>query len=206
MQNVIAGVMNTSLVDWPTKVVDTFFLSGCNYRCPTCHNKDIAFTTQNDKTIKGSSELEKSVNRFLSGWIDGIVLSGGEPTLYKKQSEWIVDNLYEYKIPVCVHTNATNLTFILKKINKVSLFCIDIKGPYKKYPELTGVTESVSDIQNRFETIFEEAKKNPHRFLFRTTLVPSLSIAEIEETKDLVPEGLNYITQTYIKENNHENS
>jgi len=75
----LGGLQKNSLIDYPGKVSCVLFLSGCNFDCPYCHNPDL---------VKGSLCLslldEKALYGFLEGrkgFLDGVVISGGEPTL-----------------------------------------------------------------------------------------------------------------------------
>ena len=76
----LGGLQKNSLIDYPGKVSCVLFLSGCNFDCPYCHNPDL---------VRGSLSWhacpdEKTVYEFLErrkGFLDGVVISGGEPTL-----------------------------------------------------------------------------------------------------------------------------
>ena len=78
----LGGLQKNSLIDYPGKVSCVLFVSGCNFDCPYCHNPDL---------VKGSSRPTSSLDvtaayDFLEtrkGFLDGVVISGGEPTLQK---------------------------------------------------------------------------------------------------------------------------
>ena len=83
------GFVKNSLIDYPGKISSVLFFKGCNFRCPYCHNKELVFgpahissvSNPNTNMVDESfvfSYLEKRKNL-----IDGVVLSGGEPTLTK---------------------------------------------------------------------------------------------------------------------------
>ena len=76
---IFGGLQTASLIDYPGKVSCVLFFSGCNFKCPYCHNPDLAAGKSAVDTLD-----EKSIFNFLKeriGLIDGVVLSGGEPTL-----------------------------------------------------------------------------------------------------------------------------
>lgn len=78
----IGGLQKHSLIDYPGKVACVLFLSGCNFRCPYCHNPQLVGPPGTQKTAMGFEE----VMRFLEqrrGLIEGVVVSGGEPTLQR---------------------------------------------------------------------------------------------------------------------------
>lgn len=78
--NEIKNLIPISLVDWDGKVSSVIFLGGCNFRCPVCYNRELVLEPNKLKSIKFEKvkeELEK--NRE---FVNGIVISGGEPTIY----------------------------------------------------------------------------------------------------------------------------
>src|SRR3989344_1855870 len=72
----ITQLLEESLMDYEGKIAPIIFFSGCNFACPSCHAR---------KILKAESFIdEKEIFDYLNsrkGWIDGIVLCGGEPTL-----------------------------------------------------------------------------------------------------------------------------
>ena len=84
----ITGLQKMTLLDFPGKVACTVFLQGCNYRCPFCHNSDL-LGPQSSQSISREELLS-----FLSkrrGLLDGVCITGGEPTLQKDLPELIRD-------------------------------------------------------------------------------------------------------------------
>ena len=75
----IAGLQKTSLIDFPGKVSCVVFLTGCNFRCPYCHNPDLALGRYPARF--SLDELNAFLSRRLA-LLDGVVISGGEPTLH----------------------------------------------------------------------------------------------------------------------------
>lgn len=76
----IGGIQKSSLIDYPGKVSCMIFLAGCNFSCPYCHNPDLVIWKPCEKVSLG----EKGIWTFLEsrkGFLDGVVISGGEPTL-----------------------------------------------------------------------------------------------------------------------------
>ena len=84
----ISGLQKTTLLDYPGKIACTVFLGGCNLRCPFCHNADLVLP---EFLVPGLME-EKELFEFLEkrkGKLDGICITGGEPTLYLQLPELI---------------------------------------------------------------------------------------------------------------------
>ena len=75
----IAGLQKTTLLDYPGKVAATVFLSGCNLKCPYCHNSELI---NSKKNIVKERELFSYLKKR-QGVLDGVCITGGEPTLQK---------------------------------------------------------------------------------------------------------------------------
>lgn len=190
----ISSFLKNSFCDWPGKVSSVIFLRGCNFRCPTCHNYELLTTTE---TIDFDEIFEKLKKN--SKWIDHITISGGEPTIYKDLHE-LIYFLYKNNFNVKLDTNGSNPDMIYNVISYTTMFSIDIKGPYHKYPELTGYKISEERIKNNFNNhIIPLAKSSPEKFQFRTTLVPSLTEEDISEVKTYLPSSFSIQFQKYIE-------
>ena len=75
---IIYGLQKTTLLDYPGCVAATIFTGGCNMRCPFCHNMNLVSSDSN------SVYSEEDIFSFLNkrkGILDGICITGGEPTL-----------------------------------------------------------------------------------------------------------------------------
>lgn len=172
----IVGFENLSLCDWHGKLCSVVYVSGCNYRCQTCHNWDIAFFPTRHRPLNFEDVIH-SIKKDRN-WLDGIVVTGGEPTTYQS-IEYIVQVFSEI-LPVKVDTNGSQLEVIQKILPYTTLFDVDVKGPLSKYKELTYSDECEID------KVLEFAKQYPDKFRFRTTLVPQLTESDIEITTAFV--------------------
>ncbi len=76
----LKGFLDSSFVDWPGQVAAVVFLPGCNFRCPYCHNHTLVLAPEGLETVR----LEEVLARLegLRGWVDGVCVTGGEPTLH----------------------------------------------------------------------------------------------------------------------------
>lgn len=198
MNNVIKGFVPISLIDWPKMISSVIFLGGCNYRCATCHNQRLAFNPKSLPSIELDVVVKTVCDYHRSGWIDGVVISGGEPTIHYQKLVKLIYLLKEKNIPVCVHTNASNYEAIFNMQNFVDLFCVDIKCIFSDYSAMTGINESLEEITQRFDKIFSLATINPSQFMFRTTHVPNVSKEDLVEIKKIVPSGCRYCVQQFI--------
>ena len=87
MRNQIKGFLETSFIDWPGKIVSVLFLPHCNFRCPYCHNYGLVLNPEQYQTISVGYILHRMST--LTGWVDGICITGGEPTLFPSLAELI---------------------------------------------------------------------------------------------------------------------
>ena len=80
----IAGLQKMTLLDFPGRVACTVFLQGCNFRCPFCHNTDLL--PPDGEELMTEDELMAFLEKR-KGLLDGVCITGGEPTLYQDLPE-----------------------------------------------------------------------------------------------------------------------
>ena len=201
--NIIKGIEKLSLNDWENHLSMILFLGGCNYRCPTCHNKTVAFTP--DELISITEyKILKTYNDKIN-WYEGIVICGGEPTIHGNDLISLLTKLKKKtNLPIKLDTNGSN-PFIVKYLLEKELIdtvALDVKGPYHLYPNLVGnkdVTETI--VKSNMNELFKlaVAKKYLGKFIFRTTLVPMLSREDIKIVESYIPKQYTLKLQQYIK-------
>jgi pyruvate formate lyase activating enzyme len=164
----IKGVQKTSLIDYPGKVASVIFVSLCNFRCPYCHNGELVLDE-----VKNEINPEE-ILKFLEKkkkWLDGVCITGGEPTLHKG----LVDFAREVKkrnLLVKIDTNGTNPEMIEELLSKnlVDYIAMDIKASKERYNNATKVNFNMDIIQKAIDLIM----KSDVKYEFRTTVVPGL--------------------------------
>jgi len=163
----IAGFKKHVTGIWPDKIAAVLYLSKCNFRCRYCFNSALVFDTVEKISFK------KVKNEILTqkAWIDGVVVTGGEPTLYSK----LYGPLHEIRdlgLLTRISTNGS-CPYILKMLiddNLVDSIAMDIKTSFKNYPKIVGVKVNISKIRWSIE-LLKAAKIDVE---FRTTVVPGL--------------------------------
>jgi pyruvate formate lyase activating enzyme len=130
------GIDKFSLVDFPGKIACVLFVGGCNFRCPYCHNPHLVLSHSTQPKIS-----EKSVLHFLEsrkGKIEGIVISGGEPTL-RKNVVAFARKVKDMGFLVKIDTNASCHERIEEMFEHKCLDAvgIDYKAPAQRYNEIT---------------------------------------------------------------------
>ena len=83
----IGGYVPCSLSDFPGRIAAVVFTQGCNWRCAWCHNAALVHPEQFTPTIPVGDILTRLANR--RGKLDGVVVSGGEPTLHAGLTDFL---------------------------------------------------------------------------------------------------------------------
>jgi pyruvate formate lyase activating enzyme len=131
---ILGGLQKCSLIDYPGKVSCVIFLAGCNFSCPYCHNPDLI----RGDMARLSPLDEESFYRFLEtrrGLLDGVVLSGGEPTLNRTLVSFC-RRIKAMGYPIKLDTNGSRPDVIKKLTDKslVDYIALDIKTDPSWYP------------------------------------------------------------------------
>jgi pyruvate formate lyase activating enzyme len=173
----IKGFIETSLVDWDGMVCCVLFLPGCNFRCPFCYNHIL---------VKHPEKLEsvpwERVERYLEGkrdWIDGVVITGGEPTIHQGLKMLLV-KIKKSKFKIKIDTNGYRPEVLEELIaEKLADFvAMDVKAPLDgSYSRAAGVEVDTSLIERSIRAIIDSGL--PHEF--RTTVVPGLHTVKAVE-------------------------
>ena len=165
----ISGLQKMTLLDYPGKVACTVFLSGCNFRCPFCHNSGLLEKT--DDVFMTPEELI-SFLRKRKGLLDGVCITGGEPTLQAGLAELLATIKAEGFL-VKLDTNGTRPQVIeqLLKNRLVDYIAMDIKN----CPERYGVTVGVPGVTlNNIEKSMQLLLSGDAEYEFRTTVMDEL--------------------------------
>ncbi len=173
----IAGLQKMTLLDYPGKVACTLFLQGCNFRCPFCHNSGL-LDAQGDPGI--------AVDEFLAflkkrqGLLDGVCITGGEPTLHKELPQLIRD-IKALGFAVKLDTNGFRPDVLKAVAPDLDYVAMDIKNCPARYGETVGIPNlSLSNIQESMKFLMEGSLD----YEFRTTVV-----RELHTQKDLEAMG-----------------
>jgi len=179
----VAGIVRNSFVDWPGKIAFVVFLGGCNFTCPHCHNYDILKPAANNVSFDGVLEEIK----YQLGFIDGVVLSGGEPTIHPQIRE-IISEIRALGLPIKLDTNGANFLLLKELVTSkaIDFVAMDIKAPLPRYIELGFIKGNNAEIvlENVKSSIeFLKTSDVPH--MFRTTPIPELTEQDIDGARAL---------------------
>lgn len=171
-----SGIQSLTLLDFPGKIACILFVRGCNLRCPFCHNAAL---------VDGGAENtypEADILAFLrkrQALLDGVVISGGEPTLYPALIPFL-RKIRELGYAIKLDTNGTNPT-LLKQIvqeNLVDYVAMDIKNAPALYDATCGISKvDMASIEESRNFLMG----GPVDYEFRTTVVDGLHTKESME-------------------------
>ena len=193
----LRGLEPLSLCDWPGKTSAVLFLGGCNFLCPTCHNAKLAW--QMDTLAPISKNELRHFLETKSDWLDGITVTGGEPTTVENIEE-LFSLIKEFKLPIKLDTNGSNPQKIKSLLENGLIDCaaIDVKAPFHMYPQVTGGSFSEQNALDAFQEIFALATEMPDKIYFRTTCVPALTEEDLNLIQALIPPTCSWKKQTFI--------
>ena len=176
----IGGVNRLTTIDYPEHLAAVVFTQGCPWRCPYCHNWPLLDVNDED-AVKWSSVLD--ILRRRKDFLDGVVFSGGEPTLWPELG-CCLEEVVKMGFDVALHTNGAfpeRLKNILKK-GLVNWVAMDIKAPFEEYQDITGVPHS-GEAARKSAGILLSSEVDVE---FRTTVHPEMlsrkQVADIAET------------------------
>ncbi len=172
---IISGLEKMSLVDYDGYVSATIFTGGCNFRCGFCHNSPLVLSYKDLPIISETEVLEYLKKR--QGLLDGVCISGGEPTLQKDLLKFI-EKIKSLGYSVKLDTNGTNpeLVKTLWENGLVDYFATDIKADKETYAKVIG--KEKFDIKNVEKTV-EYFIINRVNHEFRTTLIKEFHTIDV---------------------------
>jgi pyruvate formate lyase activating enzyme len=193
----LRGLVRMSLCDWPGHPSLVLFFGGCNLRCPTCHNAGIAWHPEQHPGL-----FPPDVARLLarrSGWLDGVVISGGEPTMVPDLPGFLRE-IAAAGLPVKLDSNGMRPDVLAEILEDglIQAASVDVKGPFEMYPELTGGQVSAAEARDNLKRIFDLARRLPDTIRFRLTRVPGLCDDDIRTAAGYLPAGCELTVQPFV--------
>lgn len=170
----ICGLNKTTLLDYPGKIAATVFLGSCNFRCPFCHNSSLVLHAATEPELSREEVLNFLKKR--QGILDGVCITGGEPTLAQELPEFL-QQIKELGYDIKLDTNGSRPR-VLKELAEQGLIdkiAMDIKTCPEKYGKLTGLR--YPDLESIGESV-DFLLNGKMDYEFRTTVVKELHTEE----------------------------
>ncbi len=183
----IAGFLKNSFVDYPGNIASVVFVPGCNMDCWYCHNRHLWFTEQSVDMSEFDEFLEKRI-----GFIDGVVITGGEPTLQSDLPAF-VRGIKAKGYKVKLDTNGLRPDVIKELIGDIDYIAMDIKAPPGEISRVVsfGINE---DLIWQSADMLINGKVD---YEFRTTMMPQLNVQDISKIAARVSGAKRYALQQY---------
>ena len=189
----IGGLQKTSLIDFPDRVAAVVFLQGCNFRCPFCHNPELVIGQRFNAPLDEAeffAFLEKRKRQ-----LDGIVISGGEPTVHADLPDFI-RRIRSLGYDIKIDTNGSNPTMLDELVREKLLdyIAMDLKGEPEHYADYCGALVSADAIRASIKLIMECGLP----YEFRTTAVPGQhTLASLQSLADMITGAERYVIQAF---------
>lgn len=166
----IHGFNTLSLLDYPGLVGATLFLGGCNFRCPFCQNGNLVLSPEQEPEIPTEEVLAYLKKR--QGILDGVCISGGEPTLHPDLPD-LIGRIKELGYLVKLDTNGTRPEVIRRLYTEelIDYVAMDIKASPSRYRDAAGCRDM--DMDAIYESV-SFLKSGVLDYEFRTTVMREL--------------------------------
>jgi pyruvate formate lyase activating enzyme len=184
-----------TLLDFPGHIACTVFLGGCDFRCPYCHNYELAV---------GSSDPVMDEEKFFSflttrqGLLDGVAITGGEPLMRKDISSFIL-KIRELGFKVKLDTNGYHPERLKELLDEglVDYVAMDVKNSLSKY----GITVGMDSIDTgRILQSISILKASDTPYEFRTTVVKELhEDSDFEDIGRMIQDSCAYYLQQFTE-------
>ena len=191
----IGGLQKLTLLDYPGKVACTVFLSGCNLRCPYCHNPALVLPEQSNAPGIPESEVFAFLEQR-KGKLDGICITGGEPTL-QPELPGFLEKLRGLGYSIKLDTNGTNPGMLNRLLHDgiLNYVAMDIKNSPSRYAETCGGADVLSKVRESADLLLN----SPTDYEFRTTVCKPLHTEkEMEEIGRWLRGAKRYFLQPFV--------
>lgn len=160
----IGGLIKFTLIDFPGRPAAVVFTQGCNFRCRYCHNPELVYPHMFAEPVAGE-EIYSFLKRR-QGTLEGVVVSGGEPTLHEDLPQFLTD-LKAMGYATKLDTNGTRPEMLRQLLDAKLLdyIAMDIKAPLEKYALITGVDFNPEVLKQSIDLI----RQSGLEYEFRTT-------------------------------------
>ncbi len=185
-----AYLKRPSMVDFPGRMAAVFFTSGCNFRCGYCHNA-VALGSRRPGLIWEA--LGEACDRFAEQWVKAVVVTGGEPTLWKELPR-LIDFFKERGFAVKLDTNGSDPEMLEKLLPRLDYVAMDIKCGLSTYAEL--VQYHRPEVIARSVALIIGGGID---YEFRTTLLESVhDEEEMAAIAELIQGASRYVLQPFL--------
>ncbi|MDD6152588.1 MAG: anaerobic ribonucleoside-triphosphate reductase activating protein [Elusimicrobia bacterium] len=186
----IGGLIKFTLIDFPGRPAAVVFTQGCNFRCRYCHNPELVYPHMFSEPV-AMEEIYSFLKRR-QGTLEGVVVSGGEPTLHEDLPSFMAD-LKAMGYATKLDTNGTRPDMLKSLLDAKLLdyIAMDIKAPLEKYSLITGVDFNPEVLKQSMDLIRQSGVDYEFRTTYDKEVLTDADISTITQRLD----GKNYRVQ-----------
>ncbi|NLV46967.1 MAG: anaerobic ribonucleoside-triphosphate reductase activating protein [Candidatus Hydrogenedentes bacterium] len=188
------GFQPFTLSDYPSCIAAIAFAQGCNFRCRFCHNASLLpMLAKHDELLSSEDILAKLAPK--AGKLEGLVVSGGEPTLHQDLPDFL-DQVKRLGFKIKLDTNGSRPIMLAEvlRLRLIDYIAMDVKGPLADYSRICGVPVVTDAIRESISLVAGAGIAHHFRTTFSEQLMSS---ADLDRVKSTVPEGSKHITQAF---------
>ena len=164
---IIHGLQKLTLVDYPGYMAAILFTGSCNFRCPFCHNGRLVLSAK-DEPVVSQAEIFSFLEKR-RGMLDGVVVTGGEPTLNKDLIPFLESiKALGYKVKLDTNGYRPDVLESALASGAVDYVAMDIKNSIDMYPATAGLCFFSPE---RIERSVDLLMAGNVEYEFRTTVV-----------------------------------
>ncbi len=186
-----SGLQKCSFVDFPGKIAAVIFTQGCNFNCTYCHNR-CTIDNSSESLLDGMEVLAFLAKR--RGMLDGVVISGGEPTLQTGLTDFIrTVRLMGFAVKLDTNGSRPRVLESLLDAKLLDFVAMDVKAPMHTYEQITRRPTDMAAIRQSIDLLL----RGDVDYEFRTTLAPQLSAADVLMIATRIHGAKRYAIQQY---------
>lgn len=184
----LAYFLGISVIDYPGKVASVVWTVGCNLRCPFCYNSDLVLPEK--ITFLEALDLEWVLGelRERAGFIQGLAVTGGEPTIHRDLPEFL-SRVKSLGLEVKLDSNGTNPAMLRELFREklVDYIAMDIKAPFPRYAQFTGLPpDRAREVVEKVKESIGVIRSLAPAYEFRTTAVPGITEEDLKQIREYV--------------------
>jgi len=185
----VSGITPFTTIDFPGRLAGVFYLQGCPWRCRYCYNAEFWSLPPAGSPIPFSKIFDFLNSR--KGHLDGIVFSGGEPTIHERLPVWMKE-VKSMGYQIGLHTGGMYPERLVEVLPLCDWVGLDIKAPFNLYDKVTGIMGSGEKSREGARKVLASGVSYEFRTTFHSGLLSEIDLKNL--AGELVSMGCRYYT------------
>jgi pyruvate formate lyase activating enzyme len=189
----IKALLPASVIEYPGHIADVLYVGACNFRCPFCYNVELVLRPEQLPDLEEAGLLQHLRPRV--GFVDALVISGGEPTLQPDLMSFLSE-VRQTGLKIKLDTNGYRPAVLRQCLERglLDYVAMDIKSSLGKYQQAAGVPVAVKRVQQSIALVLHASIDSE----FRTTVVPGLvDVEDVHAIVQLIAGAKRYYLQCF---------